>query len=87
MKKYKYNINKKTDDIKSTWSNGNIVINNDNYKNKIFTASPIQQYKNYIKQNKNNNNNINNKKKHKKTSSCYEAKPAKYIYFKNNKQK
>ena len=87
MKKYKYNINKKTDDIKSTWSNGNIVINNDNYKNKIFTASPIQQYKNIIKQNKNNNNNINNKKKHKKTSSCYEAKPAKYIYFKSNQQK
>ena len=31
------------------------------------------------------NNNLN-KKKHKKTSSCVQAKPAKYTCFKNNQK-
>ena len=80
MKKYKYNINKKSDRIKPRGSNDNIY-------DKI-TASPISQYKNTIKQNKNiNNSTINKKKKHKKTTSCCPAQPSKNIYFKNSKLK
>ena len=86
MKKYKYfPINKKNNGINFNGSNGDIIIKND--KNKLFTASPIQPNKKIIKQNKNLNSNINNKKKHKKTSSCYQEKPDKYIYFKNSKIK
>ena len=86
MRKYNYNINKKNNGFMANGSNGNLSSNND--KNNLNTASPIQNYKNMIKQNKNiNNTSINNKKKHKKTSSCYQSKPSKYIYFKNGKQK
>ena len=85
MKKYRYSINKNINGIKSNGSNEDIIIKKD--KNKVFTASPIQSNKKIIKQNKNINSNINNKKKHKKTSSCYQAKPDKYIYFKNSKLK
>ena len=85
MKKYRYSINKNNNGIKSNGSNGDIIIKND--KNKVFSASPIQPNKKIIKQNKNLNSNINNKKKHKKTSSCYQSKPDKLIYFKNSKLK
>ena len=85
MKKSKYSVNKNNNEIQSNGSNGNIIIKND--KNMVFSASPIQPNKKIIKQNKNLNSNINNKKKHKKTSSCYQAKPDKYIYFKNSKLK
>ena len=83
MKKYKY---KKNDGIKPRGSNDNTNYNYDN--NKIYTASPIQQYKNMIKQNRKNNNSstVNKKKTHKKTTSFCPAKPSKYIYFKNSKQ-
>ena len=85
MKKSKYSVNKNNNEIKSNGSNGDIIIKND--KNMVFSASPIQPNKKIIKQNKNLNSNINNKKKHKKTSNCYQAKPDKYIYFKNSKLK
>ena len=85
MKKSKYSVNKNNNEIKSNGSNGDIIIKND--KNMVFSASPIQPNKKIIKQNKNLNSNINNKKKHKKTSSCYQAKPDKLIYFKNSKLK
>ena len=85
MKKSKYSVNKNNNEIQSNGSNGDIIIKND--KNMVFSASPIQPNKKIIKQNKNLNSNINNKKKHKKTSNCYQAKPDKYIYFKNSKIK
>ena len=71
MKKFKYNTNKKNNLAKS---NENLNSNKD--KNKVFNPSPIQQYKDVIRQNKNP---INNKKKHKKTSSVGQPKPVKYF--------
>ena len=92
MKKYKYNPNNKKKDgiMKYNGSIGNINNDINNDKNKVNSASPIQIYKNIIKQNNKtiiNSNVINKKKKHKKTASCCAAKPSKYIYFKNSKQK
>jgi hypothetical protein len=86
MKKYKYNINlnKKNNRIKSNISNGNIISKND--KNLAFSTSPFQATKKNIKYSKGNQSTTNNKKKHKKTSSCFEAKPNKIIYFKNSKK-
>ena len=89
MKKYKYNLNlnnKKNDGIIKY--NGSI---GDIYNDKNKNISPTHFYNNMIKQNNKNINNsnttINKKKKHKKTASCCVAKPSKYTYFKNIKQK
>ena len=73
----------------SNGSNGSISTSINNGKKKVFTASPIQQHKNIIKQNKNGNGNGNGneKKKHKKTTSCNPVKWTKYNVFKNTKQK
>ena len=89
MKKYKYKIGKKNNEIMSNGSNGSISTSINNGKKKVFTASPIQQHKNIIKQNKNGNGNGNGneKKKHKKTTSCNPVKWTKYNVFKNTKQK
>ena len=87
MKKYKYNLNNKKNDgiIKYNGSIGDI------YNDKNKNTSPTHYYKNMIKQNNkyinNSNTTINKKKKHKKTASCCVAKPSRYIYFKNIKQK
>ena len=81
MKKHKYSLSKKNDEIIYNGRVGNINSNN-NDKNNII-ASPIQQRKNNIKQNKNSNN----KKSNKKTSS-FPIKSTNFIVFKtNNKQK
>ena len=80
MKKHKYIINKKSNEIKY---NGNIVSITNSDKKKILTASPIQQHKNIIKQTKN----VNSKKSHKKTSSCCPVKSTNHIFFKTSKKK
>ena len=80
MKKHKYSISKKNDEIIYNGRVGNINSNINDKKNII--ASPIQQRKNYIKQNKNSNN----KKSNKKTSS-FPIKSKNYIFFKNNNKK
>ena len=79
MKKHKYNIGKKSD-IKN---NGSMNKINNNNNKKIITASPIQQLKNNIKQNKN----VNNKKRTKKKSTGLPVKSTNYFLFKTSYKK
>jgi hypothetical protein len=93
MKKFKYNMNSnKKNGYMNNMNSGHMNSSID--KNKMFTISPFQEYKNQINQNKNinintniNNRTINNKKRHKKTSSCIQSKPGKLTYFRSGKQK
>ena len=93
MKKFKYNMNSnKKNGYMNNLNSGHMNSSID--KNKMFTISPFQEYKNQINQNKNinintniNNRTINNKKRHKKTSSCIQSKPGKLTYFRSGKQK
>ena len=89
MKKFKYNMNNINRNNNGFMSNGSHKgISSNKNINQIYSSSPVQNYKYMIKQNKNiNSTSINNKKRHKKTSSCYQTKPSKFTYFKNNKQK
>ena len=93
MKKFKYNINSNKKNGYNNMNNlNNGHMNSSTENNKNFTASPFQEYKNQINQNKNintnmNNRTINNKKRHKKTSSCIQSKPGKLTYFRSGKQK
>ena len=93
MKKFKYNMNSNKKNGYNNMNNlNNGHMNPSTENNKNFTASPFQEYKNQINQNKNintnmNNRTINNKKRHKKTSSCIQSKPGKLTYFRSGKQK
>jgi len=93
MKKFKYNMNSNKKNGYNNMNNlNNGHMNSSTENNKNFTASPFQEYKNQINQNKNintnmNNRTINNKKRHKKTSSCIQSKPGKLTYFRSGKQK
>jgi len=93
MKKFKYNMNSNKKNGYNNMNNlNNGHMNSSIENNKNFTASPFQEYKNQINQNKNintnmNNRTINNKKRHKKTSSCIQSKPGKLTYFRSGKQK
>ena len=94
MKKFKYNMNSnKKNGLMNNMNNiNNGHMNSSTENNKNFNASPFQEYKNQINQNKNintnmNNRTINNKKRHKKTSSCIQSKPGKLTYFRSGKQK
>ena len=78
MKKYNYNIKRKANGIKSNNINSNDFSTNQRL-NKNKNMNNINKSKKVV------NNNLN-KKKHKKTSSCVQAKPAKYTYFKNNQK-
>ena len=83
MKKYKFNLNKKENNIKSSSISNSTIsttsANKWNQRNKNINS--INKHK---KINSNLNNNNNNKKIHKKTSSCTQTKSSKYSCFKNN---